>query len=149
MAWTDSGVVSYYVYAMGTNAVKVTTDGFKVALFGSGVSPTQSASVTVSEYGGAGSTWDTTNEVSSSNYIAGGASVSGVSWTQNYNSQGNNVVTMASSASPSWSTVTFTSYGAFVYDTTTALTNLGLSWNYFGGSQQVTSGTSNFQGVAA
>ena len=140
--WNGSNGVAYYTYAMGTNQVKPSTDHFNVALFTNGVNPTQSASVTVNEYTGAGSTWDTSNETLGTGYTAGGASVTPITWGQNVNAAGTNVITFTSSGTPQWTGATFTAYGAFVYNTNpSTITNLGISWNWFGGLQQVTAGS--------
>lgn len=139
MAWSTSNGNAAYTYVMGGASVAPASDSFKAALFGNGVTPVQSASVSVTEYAGAGSTWSTANEVSSANYTAGGTAVTPISWTQALG-----VVTFTSSGSPSWTNVTFSTYGALVYDVTnTHYTNLGIAWSSFGGQQMVTSGNFN------
>lgn len=139
MAWSTSNGNAYYVYAMGTNAVKPSTDAFKVALFGNSVVPAQSATQALTEYAGASATWSTGNEASGTGYTAGGVAISSPGWAQNYNSQGANVVAFSSAGTPQWTTATFTAYGCLPYDTTAS--NQAISWNYFGGAQQVTAGT--------
>jgi hypothetical protein len=137
MAWTTSNGNAYYVFAMGANTAKPSTDAFKVALFLNAVVPAQSTTAAVTQYAGAGSTWSTANETTNTAgtaYTAGGVAVTPVSWTQT-----TNVVTFTSSGTPQWTSASFSAFGAFVYDTTA--TNQGISWNYFGGSQSVTSGT--------
>jgi len=134
MAWSTSNMNAYYAYAMGTNAVKPSSDSFKVALFGTSVTPAQSTTAAVTQYAGAGSTWSTGNESSGTGYTAGGVSVTPVSWAQS-----TNVITFSSSGSPQWTTVSVTTYGCLVYDTT--VSNQAISWNYFGGQQTITAGT--------
>lgn len=139
MAWTTSNVNAYYLWAMGqaTSRPNPTSDSFKVALYGTGVTPAQSTTAALTQYNGAGSTWVTANETtntSGSAYVAGGAAVTPVSWTQ-----ATNVVTFSSSGSPQWTTASFTAAGGLVYDTT--VTSQAISWNYFGGAQTVAAGT--------
>jgi hypothetical protein len=136
MAWTTSDVFAYAVLQMGLKQLDLATDGYKVALYASNtMTPDRTVTTAVlTEYAGAASQWVTGNEVSSSGYAAGGASVSNVSWTQ-----ASNVLTFTSGATPSWSGVTFNTYGCLVYDTT--VSSEGLSFNYFGGEQTVTAGT--------
>jgi hypothetical protein len=114
---------------------ELATDSIKVALYASNTM-TPSNTVTtaaLSSYNGAASQWVTANEVSSSNYSAGGVAVTPLSCTQT-----TNVITFTSSGSPAWTTVSFTTYGCLVYDTT--VSNVGISYNYFGGGQTVTAG---------
>jgi hypothetical protein len=135
MAWSTSNAVAYYVYLMGTNGAKPSTDAFKVALFGNAVVPAQSTTAALNEYAGSSSTWSTANEISGTGYTAGGVSVSSPTWTQS-----TNVITFASAGTPQWTSATLSGvYGCYVYDTTNS--NTGISWNYFGGTQSVTGGT--------
>lgn len=134
MAFTASAVNAYYLWACGTNAVKPSTDTLKAALFGNSVTPAQSGTAAVTQYAGAGSTWSTGNEASGTGYTAGGVSVSSPSWAQT-----SNVISLSSAGTPQWTGASFTAYGALVFDTT--VSNQGVSWNYFGGAQVVTSGT--------
>ena len=136
MAWSTSAVFAFSVLQVGRNAVKYSTDSYNVALYASNtMTPDRTVSTAVlTEYAGSGSQWVTGNEVSSTNYVAGGASVTSPTWTQ-----ASNVLTFTSAGTPTWSNVSFTTYGCLVYDTTAS--NQGLSFNYFGGQQTVTSGT--------
>jgi hypothetical protein len=140
MAWTTSNGNAYYLYALGTGVGKPgsgTPDSFKVALYGNTTTPAQNATAVMTQWNGAGSTWVNANEAvpaGGNGYTLGGVAVTPVTWTQ-----GTNVVTFTSSGSPQWTSATFTAYGGLIYDTTT--TNQGISWNYFGGAQTVTSGT--------
>lgn len=86
-------------------------------------------------YLAAGGNWVTANEVTGTGYTAGGVAVS--SKTETFST---NVAKFTSTATPQWTTASFTAYGALVYDNT--ITNkYAYCWNYFGGSQTVTSGT--------
>jgi hypothetical protein len=131
MAWATSNWNAWYVQAMGANTAKPTTDSFKVALYNNSVTTAQSTTQVLNEYNGAASPWVVANEVSSTNYTAGGVAVSSPTYTQT-----SNVVTFTSAGSPAWTTVSFSAYGDLVYDTTVA--NTALCWNYFGGVETVT-----------
>src|ERR1039458_6961750 len=116
MAWSASKVFAYSVLAVGQNGVKYSSDGYKVALYGNSGTPDNTvATAALTTYGSTGSQWITGNEVSGAGYTAGGASVSPTSWTQL-----SNVVTFTSSGTPQWTSASFTSYGALVYDTAQA-----------------------------
>ncbi len=140
MAWSASKVFAFAQLQMMQNGVKPSTDAYSAALYASNsMTPDNTvATAALTEYNGAGSQWVVANEVSSANYSAGGASVTPVSVTQ-----AANVVTFTSSGSPSWSNVTFTTYGCLVYDTT--VNNEGLAFLYFGGAQEVTGGNFSVQ----
>lgn len=136
MAWSASDVFAFAVLQMAGNAVKPTTDSYKVALYQSNtMTPDRTVTTAVlTEYNGAASQWVTANEVSGTGYSAGGVAVSSPTVTQ-----ASNVVTFTSAGTPQWTGASFTAFGCLVYDTTVA--NEGLCFNYFGGSQTVTSGT--------
>lgn len=136
MAWSASKVFAYSVLQAGSNAVKYSTDVYKVALYSSNTMTPDNTVTTaaLTEYNGTSSQWVTANEVSGTGYTAGGVSVSSPTWTQS-----TNVVTFTSAGTPQWTTASFTAYGCLVYDTT--VSNEGLCYNYFGGAQTVTSGT--------
>jgi hypothetical protein len=136
MAWSTSKVFAYNMLQLATGkSFDLATDSFKVALYtNSGTPDNTVTTAALTEYNGAASQWVTGNEVSSVNYTAGGTAVTPVACTQT-----SNVVTFTSSGSPQWVTVTFTTYGCLVYDTT--VSNEGISFNYFGGAQEVTAGT--------
>ena len=136
MAWSASAVFAYATLQALENNIKPSADSYKVALYASN-SMTPDKTVTtaaLTEYNGAASQWVTANEVSSTNYSAGGTAVTPITVTQS-----TNVITFTSSGSPQWTTVSFTTYGCLVYDTT--VSNEGFTYNYFGGAQEVTLGT--------
>jgi hypothetical protein len=113
-------------------------DSVKVALYnGSPTSATaQAATLAQNAYNGSGGQWVTANEVSSTNYTAGGVVVTPKTETL----VSTTVVTFTSSGTPTWTTVSFTSYGCLVYDNTVTGA-YAFCWNYFGGAQTVTAGT--------
>ena len=134
MAWANSKVFAFAQLQMMGNVVKPTTDSYKVALYtNSGTPDNTVTTAALTEYNGVASQWVTANEVSSANYTAGGTAVTPIAVTQ-----ATNVITFTSSGSPTWSNVSFTTYGCLVYDST--VNNEGLSYNFFSGAQQVTSG---------
>lgn len=136
MAWSASKVFAYSVLQVGSNAVKYSSDAYKVALYSSNTMTPDNTVTTaaLTEYNGTSSQWVTANEVSGTGYTAGGVSVSSPTWTQS-----TNVITFTSAGTPQWTSASFTAYGGLVYDTT--VLNEGLCYNYFGGAQTVTSGT--------
>lgn len=135
MAWSTSKAFAYAQLQMMANVVKPTTDSYKVALYASNTMTPDNTVTTaaLTEYNGAASQWVTANEVTSTNYSAGGTAVTPISVTQT-----TNVITFTSSGSPTWTTVTFTTYGGLVYDTT--VSNEGIGFFYFGGAQTATGG---------
>jgi hypothetical protein len=135
MAWSTSKVFAFAVLQALENNVKPSTDSYKVALYGNSGTPDNTVTTAaLTEYNGAASQWVTANEVSGTGYTAGGVAVTPIAVTQT-----TNVITFTSSGSPQWTGATFSAYGGLVYDTTVA--NQGISFNYFGGVQTVTSGT--------
>lgn len=141
MAWSNSKAFAYYMLELGTNAHKLSTDSFKVALFKTGVTPTNeyaAATKTKTRYEGTTATWSSTNQSSGTGYTAGGKALATVAWTQA------TATLKFTAANLSWTTVTTTSYGALVYDTTSTITTkktYGLCYNYFGGQFTSTAGT--------
>lgn len=132
---TSSKVFAFAQLQMGKALLNLSTDSYKVALYGNSGTPDNTVTTAVlTEYNGAASQWVTANEVSSANYTAGGTAVTPITFTQS-----TNVVTFTSSGTPTWTTVTFSSNGCLVYDTT--VSSEGLSFNAFGGAQSVTAGT--------
>lgn len=134
MAWSASKVFAYTVLQLcDAKSIAMSTDSLYCALYVATITPDNTvATAALSSYNGSGSQWVTANEVSSSGYVAGGASVSGVTVTQT-----TNVIALKASGSPAWTGVTFTTAGALVYDA--SVSNQGFSYNYFGGTQTVAS----------
>lgn len=143
MAWTSgSAVNAVYVLQMGTNATKPSTDGFKGALFTSTPTPAQSATVANNEYASGSGPWITGSESTATGYTAGGTALTSPVWSQNYNSQGVNVLALSTATNLVWTITggTLSTVGVIVYDTTAASTNILYSWNFFG-TTSVSSGT--------
>lgn len=139
MAWSNSKVFAYAVLELASKAGQnLSSDSYKGALYTAGTPDNTVATAALTEYNGTSSQWVTGNEASGTNYTAGGAALSGVSLSQS----GANVSFVASNLS--WANVTLTGVvGILVYDTT--VSNEGLCYNYFGGTQSVTGGTFTVQ----
>ena len=146
MAWGTapaSAVFAYAVLNLMGDGTKPTTDHYSVALYGNAITPDRTVTTAaLTQWTSAGGTgqWSaaTGGEVTGAGYTTGGASVTPVSVAQ-----ATNVVTFTSSGQPSWVAASFTAYGGLVYNTNQSYgtPNTGLCFNYFGGAQQVSSGT--------
>ncbi|HEY1705597.1 MAG TPA: hypothetical protein VGG75_38415 [Trebonia sp.] len=124
-----------------------TADTIDVALFLTGATPDKTAAFASIGYN-TGSVWTTANEApGTGGYTQGGTALA---------SKANTVDSGSSSlcftaANPSWTSATISGvFGDFVYDasitaTGSTVTKQGLCFNYFGGSQSVTSGTFTIQ----
>lgn len=137
MAWSNSKIFAVAVLNSLTRAGTTPdwdSDTLKCALYNNSITPDNSVALAASEYNTG--VWANTNEQSSAGqWAAGGVALSGVSVTQS-----GTVVTFTASNTASGATATLANvYGGLVYDTTTS--NMGLTYNYFGGSNGVTSGT--------
>lgn len=90
--------------------------------------------------------WVTGNEVTGTNWAAGGQTLG----TKAYAVSSNSAAFTAANVSVSTATITG-AYGDLVYDNSISSPNakLGLCFNYFGGSQSVTAGTFTIQWNAA
>ena len=144
MAWTNSKVFARFVFDKLSSSAAVAdfdTDAIKVALYGTSITPDNTvATDALSSYNGAASQWVTGNEITSG---TGGWPAGGIAATSLTVTQTTNVVKLDAADTPSsTSGATITAaYGCLVYDSTTsAPTNIGVSYNYFGGSQSVTAG---------
>lgn len=147
MAWTGtegSHIFRSFINDMMT--LKTTTkigatsagDTFKCALYGNTGTPDRNVTQANTAY--AVDQWVTGNEITSAGQWAAG----GVALTSPASNIGTaNTFFFTASNTVSGSTATLTAvYGCLIYDTTaTTITNPGLCFNYFGGSNSVTSGT--------
>ena len=151
MAWSASAIFQQAMLnpiAQGTVAVTgfptsykgLTYDTINCALFLTGATPDKTVAVANTGYN-AGQ-WVTGNEAAGSgNYTQGGTALG--SKTFSIDSGSSSFVFNA--ANPAWTSATIASvFGCFVYDNTTSggtVSKQGLCYNYFGGTQSVTSGT--------
>ena len=123
----------------GLNGTAITlgSDSHKVALYNNSITPDNTvATAVLTEYNGSASQWVTANEVSQAGqWAAGGVALGTVTFAQ-----ASNVDTFGAANTASGSAATLAAvYGCLVYDTTVA--SRGVCYNYFGGSNGVTSGT--------
>lgn len=135
MAITTSKIFSVFIQdALNrTSAYDLNADTFKVALYGDGATPDQTVSSANTAY--AVGQWVVGNEKSNGGWAAGGIALTGVTSTFSSATYTFDAIDTPNSSAATLSAVT----GCLVYDST--VSNLGLSFHYFGGSQSVTAGT--------
>ncbi len=138
MAWSASKVFAHTVLlSMTSTQFDLVTDTFNVALYNNTGTPDNTVTTSVlTEYNGAASQWVTANEVSQAvQWPAGGVALASQTWLQ-----ASNVDTFTGANTASGSAATLLSvYGCLVYDAT--VSNIGISYHYFGGTNSVTAGT--------
>src|SRR5215467_12805972 len=151
MAWTDSRVFTQAILNPLTASAWSTTepttyganglsaDTINVALFNNSVTPDRDAAVASTGYNTG--TWTTGNEVTdATNWVAGGRALGSKTYTL-----GTSVVAFDAADLAGGGTLTLTNaFGCLVYDATISggtVAKQGMSFNYFGGGQSVTSGT--------
>lgn len=141
MAWSNSKVFRQAVAdALGnTAAIDLDSDTITVALYNNSITPDQNVSAANSAYN-AGQ-WANTNEVTSAGQWAAG----GVNLASKTLDVATSAVVMFDAAdTASGATATLASvFGCLVYENTltTPVADQGFCFNYFGGSNSVTSGT--------
>lgn len=145
MAWTDSRVFREWItgpmfQASGTGYTGLDGDTVKVALFNNSVTPDKDAAVASTGFNTG--TWTTTNEVTdATNWVSGGRALASKTFTTP--STGVSMFDAADLAGGGTLTLT-NAFGCLVYDdaiTAGTVADQGVSFNYFGGAQSVTSGT--------
>ncbi len=141
MAWSNSKIFRAFIADVldNTTAIDLGSDTPKVSLHNNSITPDQNVTSANSAYNAG--VWTTTNEVTSSGQWAAGGVALG---TKSLDSATSAVVFYDAADTASGSTATLSSvYGCLVYDDTltTPVADQGLCYNYFGGSQSVTSGT--------
>lgn len=136
MAWTDSRIfVAFTTEALkNTTAYDLDTDTFNVALYNNTITPDYTVSQANSVYNVG--QWVTAQEQSTTGWAAGGVAL------------GTPTVTNPTTSTVMWDAVDTASaagttlnnvYGCLCYDQTLA-TKYGITYNYFGGINSVTSG---------
>lgn len=145
MAWSNSKMFRAFVGDMCTNvaAFDFDTDTITVALYGTTPTPDQNVTAANSAYNVG--QWVTANEI----YQAGQWAQAGVNLASKVVDVATNGVVMldaADTASGSAATLTAV-FGCLVYENTltTPVADQGICYNYFGGTQSVTSGTFTIQ----
>lgn len=145
MAWTNSRIFRSYVADSfcRTEPFDLNSDAFKAALFNNTITPDQNAASASCAYNTG--QWLVANEVSQvGQWAAAGVALSGV--VVDTGTAG--VVFFDALDTASGSAFTGSGiYGTLVYDdtVTTPVADQGVTYNYFGGAQQVTSGSLTIQ----
>lgn len=139
MAWTSSEIFRAHVADMlaNTTAFNLASDTIKAAMYNNTGTPNQDGTSAASAYNAGSSPWVTANEVTDTNWAAGGRSLSSLS----VNSGTAGVVFFDAADTAGAGNVTMASmFGCLVYDDTltTPVADQGICYNYFGGSQSVT-----------
>jgi hypothetical protein len=152
MAFTTSGVFTAFIAgAMGgsgsdgkkmpSSYTGLGANALKVALYGNSGTPDKNAAYGLTGYNAATSAWVTGNEVSGTNWAAGGVALSGAVGAVSSSTFKFDANDTASGGATTLSNV----YGSLLYDDDVTSTNTvadqGVCFNYFGGAQSVTSGT--------
>jgi hypothetical protein len=142
MTWTNSNMSGAGVSALvggsfyGTSQT-YSADTINVALYNTTPVTATARDDTLAHnaYGASGGQWVTANEIAGTGYSAGGNALG-----TKTNTEASGLVSVGG-ANISWTTATFSGvFGDLVYDNT--VTNkYAYCWNYFGGTQSVTSGT--------
>jgi len=151
MAWTDSRIFTQAVLNPLTASAWSTTepttyganglsaDAILVALFNNSVTPDRDAVVGSTGYNTG--TWVTANEVTGTNWAAGGQTLGTKAYTADL---GGNVGVSFDAADVSVANVTLaTFFGDLTYDNTITggtVAKQGLCFHYYGGTQTVTAG---------
>lgn len=144
MAWSASGGFkqTFLDDLATTVTLNLDLETHRVALFGNSVTPDYDAAAAAAKYG-TGGTWTTANEVTGTNYTAGGAlltstALSGVAGG----------IVMWDAADTAWASATFSgAYGCLIYADamTTPVADQAILAVYFGASYGVTAGTFTIQ----
>lgn len=140
MAWTNSKIFQQTIIdALGnTTAFDFDADIPKVALFDNTVTPSQTVSAANSAY--AAGVWAAGGVSDASGWPAAGRVLASITWTA---SAGVCTYDAADTVSANATTTLAAVFGCLVYDDTLAavVVDQGMSYNYFGGTNSVTSGT--------
>ena len=140
MSWSASKIFSATITDVmnNTTALDGNTDTFTAALFNDTITPDQTVASASTAYGAG--VWASGEVSDSTHWPAGGEDLASV--TSTFSS---NVYTFdaADTASTDSSATLASVYGCLVYDSSlaTPVADQGLCYNYFGGSNSVTSGS--------
>lgn len=141
MAWTNSKIFAAFVKEAldRTKLFDVDGDTFKIALYNNSVTPDNSVTAANAAYNAG--VWGVANEQDdTTNWDAGGEPLTSVTLTQSTTT----VTFDAADTSQGGATCTLANvFGGLVYDDT--VSDVGISYNYFGGSNGVTGGTFTVQ----
>ena len=139
MAWSNSKIFSAFVTDAFNNtaALDLNTDTIKAALYNNTTTPDQTVASASTAYN-AGQ-WTTSNELSNGGWAAGGIALTSIA-----SGFSSNVYTFDAADTANGSTATISgAFGCLVYEDTltTPVADQGICFNYFGGTNSVTSGT--------
>lgn len=143
MAWTDSRVFRAYVTDLVDNTTAmdwVTDASVKAALFGTSITPDKDVASASSAYNTG--VWTSGSEIADgANWAAGGVALT----SRTITNPSSGIIQMSAANTPSTtSTATLSAvFGCLVYDDTigSPVADQGFCFNYFGGTNSVTSGT--------
>jgi hypothetical protein len=141
MAWSNSKVFRAFLADAvdNTTALDLGADTCRVALYNTSITPDQNVTSANSAYNVG--QWATANEISQAvQWPTAGVALTG----QTVNSATSGVVFFDANDTASGSAATLTAvFGCLVYDDTltTPVADQGICYNYFGGTNSVTSGT--------
>lgn len=141
----------------GTSAITLPTgysatgglaaDSIKVAAYGNTGTPDKTAAVGLTGYGAATSQWVTANEVTGTNWAAGGVAVG--TTTFGLDSGSSSFCFTVTGGQTSTAAVTLAAFfGLLAYDNSISggtVSKQGMCFNYFGGTQTVTAATFTIQ----
>jgi len=140
MAWSNSKIFTSFITDVfnNTTAMDMNADTPKVALFDNSITPSQSVASASSAY--AAGVWASGGISDATGWPAAGrplASITSVFSTNVY------TFDAADTVSVNATTTLAGTFGCLVYDDTitTPVADQGMCYNYFGGTQSVTSGT--------
>jgi len=142
VAWTNSKIFSAYVHDVITNltAMDLDTDAaIKAALFDTSVTPSQTVAAASSAYGTG--VWAAGGVFDASGWPAVGRDLQTITVTAA--TAATLVFDAADTVSANGTTTLAATFGCLVYDDTitTPVADQGICYNYFGGTNSVTSGT--------
>lgn len=140
MAWSNSKVfVTTFDGLAGTRNMNLTSDTLTVALYDNDITPSNSVTAANTAYN-AGQWTASGNEVTdASGWAAGGRNLASITFAASSTTYTLDAADLASANS---TTTLANVYGCLVYSNTAASpADQGISYNYFGGVQSVTSGT--------
>jgi hypothetical protein len=140
VAWTNSKIFSAFPTDSfnNTEAFNIDSDNIKAALFDNTITPSQTVASASTAYGAG--VWASGGVLDASGWPAVGRQLLTVASTFS-----TNVYTFdaADTVSANNTTTLVNAYGCLIYDDTmtTPVADQGMSFNYFGGANSVTSGT--------
>lgn len=140
MAWSASKwFYQTVIDGLGnTTALDLDGDTFKASLFDNTITPDATVTAANSAYGAG--VWASGGVSDASGWPAAGRTLGTQTWTK-----ASNVLTFdaADTASANSTTTLTNAYGCLIHDTSlsTPVSDQGLTFNYFGGANSVTSGT--------